>query len=119
MNIQKPSPPFIARFILRLHFFLINVANKLLPPFIQLLFQSTGAMQSFAVHDAVRLDIAEHLRTGDKHIAELARLTNADEASLTRLMRALSFLGICRETKTGCFSLTHKGLFCVRIMKSP
>ncbi|MCJ7625558.1 MAG: hypothetical protein MUO76_18855 [Anaerolineaceae bacterium] len=109
MKIQKPPPPFIAKYVIKLHFFLSRVADKVLPQYYQLMFQSIGAMSSFTIHLAARLNIADHLITGSKDISELVQLTKTDEASLLRFMRALSFLGVFKEKPLGFFSLTSRG----------
>ncbi len=61
------------------------------------------------IYVAARLGIADFLVEGPKSGAELARLTNAQERSLLRLMRALVTLAICTEASAGSFNLTEVG----------
>ncbi len=61
------------------------------------------------IYVAAKLGIADLLFEGAKSVPELARLTDAHERSLFRLMRALVKLGICTQSPTGNFQLTEMG----------
>jgi hypothetical protein len=58
---------------------------------------------------AAELGIADLLAGGSKNIADLARATKCQRASLHRLMRALASLGLCAEEDDGSFELTPIG----------
>lgn len=61
------------------------------------------------IYAAARLGIADCLVEGPKSAAELARLTDSHERSLSRLLRTLVKLGICAEASNGRFDLTPTG----------
>jgi O-methyltransferase/methyltransferase family protein len=56
-----------------------------------------GAVAVQAIHVAAKLFVADHVAGGPKTVAELAEATKTDRASLGRLLRALSSLGIFAE----------------------
>lgn len=62
------------------------------------------------IYVAAQLGIADLLFEGPKSAAELARLTDAHERSLFRLMRALVKLEICTQSSDGRFQLTEMGI---------
>ncbi len=68
-----------------------------------------GHRVTAAIYVAAKLGIADLLLDGSKSAPELARLTDAHERSLHRLMRALVKLAICTETSDGKFGLTEMG----------
>jgi hypothetical protein len=61
-----------------------------------------------AIYVTVKLGLADLLVAGPKTGAELAHATQADEAAIERLMRALVTLGICR-IEGARFALTEVG----------
>jgi SAM-dependent methyltransferase len=65
------------------------------PHVMQLLWPGAIAVQ--AIHVAAKLALADLVAGGPKSAAELAEATKTDAASLTRLLRALSSLGIFVE----------------------
>jgi hypothetical protein len=69
----------------------------------------TGFIVSAALSAAIQLDIPDHLASGSKTSAELARKTGAHEDSLYRLLRALSTAGVFEETAPRTFALTRVG----------
>lgn len=66
----------------------------------------TGAWVSQAIYVAAKLKIADLLKDGAKNSEELASLTNVDAASLYRVLRALSSIGIFSEGENKQFELT-------------
>jgi hypothetical protein len=73
----------------------------------QQLFQlGHGFIVAAALGAATRLDIADHLASGPKTAADLARASGANEDALYRLLRALATAGVFTETAPRTFSLT-------------
>jgi hypothetical protein len=68
-----------------------------------------GHRVTAVIYAAARLGVADLLLEEPKTAAELARLTNADERSLFRLMRGLLALAICTEAADGRYELTEMG----------
>ena len=69
---------------------------------------ATGYMVSAALHAAVRLDVASHLRDGPRNVAALAPALadgSVDADSLHRVLRALATHGVFEETAPGVFGL--------------
>lgn len=60
-----------------------------------------------------KLNIAEHLSSEKKSIAELAKLTNSDEHKLYRIMRFLSAKGLFNELPNQFFSLNDESRFLI------
>lgn len=56
---------------------------------------------------AAKLNIADHLATGQKSIDELAKLTNTKTEPLYRVMRCLASLGVFEEHASKVFSLNQ------------
>jgi O-methyltransferase domain/Dimerisation domain len=63
-------------------------------------------MNSQAIYVAAKLGIADLVKNRPKTSAQLARETGVDARSLYRVLRALSSVGIFRETDPDCFGLT-------------
>ena len=73
------------------------------------LFQmATGYWVSQAIYVAAKLGIADLLRDGPQSCVALATAAGADAASLFRLMRALSSLGIFSQLGGDCFALSRR-----------
>src|SRR5882757_3772286 len=68
-----------------------------------------GHVASRAVHALAHFRIADHLCSGPRSAAELARATQADERSLLRLLRAAAALGLVIEETEQRFRLTGVG----------
>ncbi|MBI1348275.1 methyltransferase [bacterium] len=66
----------------------------------------SGYWVSQMLHVATRLQLADHLRSEPKTVAELAQLTETHARSLGRLLRGLASVGIFAETSPGTFTLT-------------
>jgi orsellinic acid C2-O-methyltransferase len=65
--------------------------------------------KSQAIHAFAQLSLADQLADGPKDTATLARATESDEASLYRLLRASSTLGLVVQEPDGKFGLTEMG----------
>ena len=77
------------------------------PDPVQHLFQlATGFILSSALYEIVHAGIADHLSSGPKTTAELARATNTNEDALYRILRALAGVGVFAETAPRTFGLT-------------
>ncbi|BAW96545.1 O-methyltransferase, putative [[Synechococcus] sp. NIES-970] len=77
-----------------------------LPLHTQLLQMASGYWLSQCLYAAAKLAIADHLRTGEKHCDDLARLTETDVTALYRVLRALASVGVFQETSAATFTLT-------------
>jgi hypothetical protein len=74
------------------------------------LFQmATGYWISQAIYVAAKLAVADYLGDGPKSCSELADLTESHEVALSRVMRALSSVGIFKMNGDGCFDLEPMG----------
>jgi hypothetical protein len=58
---------------------------------------ATGYIASTALYVAAKLNIADHLASAPKNVAELARATGATEDALYRILRALAAVGVFEE----------------------
>ena len=72
----------------------------------QVLQIATGYMASAALYAAISLNVADHLASGPMDVADLARLTGANEDALFRVLRLLASLGLFAEAGPRRFSLT-------------
>src|SRR5207244_1003795 len=70
---------------------------------------ATGFMTTAALSVAVRLGIADLLSGGPRDAEEIARTTHCHVASLARLLRGLSGMGIVTEDLCGRFAVTPLG----------
>lgn len=77
-----------------------------IPPQAVLMQMTFGFVASQAISVAAKLFIADHLKDGAKTVAELAELTETNEPSLYRLMRALSSVGVFQKNNDETFSNT-------------
>ena len=66
----------------------------------------SGYWVTRAIHVAVELDIAGHLKNGPQSCEALATATQTDAPSLFRLLRALASVGIFAEREDTQFELT-------------
>lgn len=80
--------------------------EQTMPPQAILAQMSMGFIVSQAVSVAAKLYLADHLAGGAKPVAELAKLTETDESSLYRLLRALSSVGVFQKNADKTFSNT-------------
>ncbi len=71
----------------------------------------TGHYLSRAIYVAAKLGLADLLKDGPRHSADLAEATQSHAGSLHRLMRLLASAGIFAETASGQFRLAPMGEF--------
>lgn len=71
--------------------------------------QIVSGWRTQALHAAVELELPERLAAGPRTPSELAGLRGDDVDGLTRLLRALCVLGVCRTRRDGRFVLTRAG----------
>jgi hypothetical protein len=79
------------------------------PPHVQIIQMATGCWASRLITAAAHLGIADHLGSGPKPVAELARLTGTNPRALHRFMRTLASFGIVTQDDGQSFSLTSVG----------
>jgi O-methyltransferase/methyltransferase family protein len=96
------------KLLLRQRFFPHRTAiAKVEGPSPPLLFQMASAYWvSQAIYVAAKLGIADLLKDGPQACSELALVVGSDAASLRRLMRALSSIGIFFQADQDCFALS-------------
>jgi predicted O-methyltransferase YrrM len=69
----------------------------------------TGHYLSRAIYVAAKLGIADLLKDGPRHLADLAAATHTHAPSLHRLMLLLASAGVFAEAEGGCFRTTPMG----------
>jgi O-methyltransferase domain len=74
--------------------------------FAELIQLSRGYMPATCLHAVARLKIADLLAGGPRPVAELALASKTNEDALYRVLRALSSLGVFRETAARTFAST-------------
>lgn len=88
-----------------------NPKSPELPPQIALLQFTTGAWITQAIYVAAKLGVADLMKDGPKSCEELARSSQADAASLRRILRLLASFGVFTETSESTFGLTPMAEF--------
>ncbi len=83
-----------------------EIHNKTLPPQAILLDYLCGMMKTQAIHHATRLRLAELVQEGPKSISELAEVTRTYAPALSRLLRALTSIGIFAEVEPDIYAQT-------------
>jgi len=71
----------------------------------QVLQVAAGYMASSCLYAAITLNVADHLASGPKTTADLAKATGANEDALYRILRLLASLGIFEEAGPRTFAL--------------
>ncbi len=85
---------------------ILNFANRLSPPFVQVLTLAAGAWNTQIVYAAAKLGIADLLKNGPKSADDLAKETESNPDAIYRLLRTLASVGIFKETSDRVFELT-------------
>ena len=80
--------------------------DQLRPLLLQLIF---GFFPAQVLYVAARLGIPDLLANGPQRADRLAQTTSTHAGALSRLLRALAYLGVLEETEPGCFGLTDLG----------
>jgi hypothetical protein len=109
MGTEKPAsaPPALAvRAVQGLHTGLTHLANRMLPPEVQLLQLGSAVMKVFAMHTAVKLGLPDKVAAGPRDSDDLARELDAHPDAMFRLLRALSSIGIFRQLNERRFGET-------------
>jgi len=103
---QSIPPAFIVNNVQSVQTGILNFANKLSPPFVQILNLAAGTMTTQAIYAVAKLGIADLLKDGARNVDDLAKETGSNPDSLYRLLRALASIGIFIETSEKEFDLT-------------
>lgn len=103
LNIPKYPPAKILKVIERFRYFLICFSRKLTPANVAIIEMVQGFYVAKAIGVVAGLNIAEHLKEGEKDISELATKTGAHKEPLYRLMRMLASQGIFIEKANKIF----------------
>src|SRR6266487_890628 len=82
-----------------------------MPPQVRILDMLLGMMKTQAIHEAVRLNLAELVKDGPRSVAELAEETQTHPVSLLRLMRTLEGLGLFAEVEEGKYGQSQLSHF--------
>ncbi len=77
-----------------------------MPPQAKILDMLLGMMKTQAIHEAVRLNLAEPVKDGPRSVTELAQETQTHPVALLRLLRALEGLGLFVEVEAGKYGQT-------------
>jgi hypothetical protein len=85
---------------------ILNFANHLSPPFVQVLILAAGAWNTQIVYAAAKLGIADMLENGPKSADDLAKETESNPDAIYRLLRTLASVGIFKESSDRVFELT-------------
>ena len=83
--------------------------NQAPPPPVQMMQMITGFWTSCCIYAAAKLNIAELLKDKPQTADQLAETTHSDAASLYRVLRALSSVGVFKENAQQQFELTSLG----------
>jgi len=86
-----------------------GLADKIMPPEVQVAMLLFSRTKSLSIYTAARLQIADYLADAEKSIDELAKATSTDPDALYRLMRALASEGIFHELPGKRFKTTPQG----------
>lgn len=76
------------------------------PPQLEMLDHIVGYWRSCAVHQAARLELADHLARGPLEVEELARRAGTQADPLRRLLRMMAGFGVFREVEGGRYANT-------------
>ncbi len=103
---QSIPPAFIVNAVQSFQAGILNFANKLSPPFVQILDLGAGMMNTQIIYAVAKLGIADLLKDGPKSIDEIAKETDCNLDAIYRLLRALASVGVFKESAVGVFETT-------------
>ncbi len=104
---SQPIPPvFLFNLVQSLQTGILNFANRLAPPFVQILTLAAGAWSTQIVYAAAKLGLADLLESRPKSTHDLAKETESNPDAIYRLMRTLASVGIFKEISDRVFELT-------------
>jgi hypothetical protein len=110
MKKRKVLPVFPHQFFyfmgLKIRKMMLNLSVRLVPPPMAVYEKAQGFWISRALVAACELNLADHLASGPKSIAELAKLSQTDETNLYRLMRSLAGEKVFKELSNKVFTNT-------------
>ncbi|MBI2830768.1 MAG: methyltransferase domain-containing protein [Chloroflexi bacterium] len=102
----KIPPAFVVKLLQSVQTSILSFANRLSPPFAQVLTLAGGAWTSQIIYAAAKLGIADLLGNGPKSADALAKESGSNPEAIYRLLRALASVGIFKETSDRMFKLT-------------
>ena len=102
----KIPPAFMVKLLQSVQTGILSFANRLSPPFVQVITLAGGAWTTQIIYAAAKLGIADLLGNGPKSADALARETGSNPEAIYRLLRALASVGIFKETSDRMFELT-------------
>jgi hypothetical protein len=105
-KVPKIPPAFVVNSVQSFQRGIINFANRLSPPFVQVLTLAAGAWNTQIIYAAAKLGIADLLENGPKSADAIAKETESNPDAIYRLLRALASVGIFKETQDRVFELT-------------
>jgi hypothetical protein len=103
---QSVPPALIVNTLQSIQAGILNLANRLSPPFVQVLNLAAGVMNTQVIYAAAKLGIADLLRDGPRSVADLAKESGSNPDALYRLLRALASIGIFKESSSRVFEMT-------------
>lgn len=83
--------------------------NQTPPPPVQMMQMITGFWTSCCIYAAAKLNLADHIKDKPQTADQLAEKSHSDAASLYRVLRALSSVGVFKENEQQQFELTPLG----------
>ena len=104
IRIPKYPSAKILKVFEHFRYYLVRLSRKLTPANVAIIEITQGFYVTRAIGVAADLNLAEHLKTKPKTVAELAKLTNTHKESLYRLMRMLASQGIFVEKENQVFT---------------
>ncbi|MDP1622163.1 MAG: methyltransferase [Bacteroidales bacterium] len=104
---SSPIPPaFVVKSMQAVQTGILNFANRLAPPFLQVLEAAAGTMSTQVIYAAAKLNLADLLKNGPKRVDDLAQETGSNPDALYRLLRVLASIKIFRESSDRLFEMT-------------
>ena len=104
IKIPKYPPAKILKVFENFRYFLVRLSRKLTPANVAIIEMVQGFYVTKAIGVAADLNLAEHLKNGQKTISELSGLTQTHEESLYRLMRMLASQDVFKEKPNQTFA---------------
>ncbi len=103
---QSTPPAFIVNTVQSVQSGILNFANRLSPPFVQIITMAAGIMSTQIIYAAAKLGIADLLKDGPKTAKALAKETESNPDAMYRLLRVLASIGVFKESSGRMFALT-------------
>jgi len=104
IKIPKYPPAKILKVFEHFRYFLVRLSRKLTPANVAIIEMVQGFYVTRAIGVAAELNLAEHLKNGEKPVSVLAQLTTSHEEALYRMMRMLASQGVFVEKKNKIFA---------------